>query len=28
MLPRGMKREELMEELKTVEGVEIYTEED
>ncbi|MCM8901106.1 MgtC/SapB family protein [Caldicoprobacter algeriensis] len=26
MLPRGMKREELMEELQTVEGVEIYTE--
>jgi putative Mg2+ transporter-C (MgtC) family protein len=28
MLPRGLKREELMKELKTVDGVVVYTEED
>lgn len=28
MLPRGLKREELMKELKTIEGVVVYTEED
>jgi len=28
MLPRGMKREKLIKELKAIKGVEIYTDED